>query len=60
MGYELKQTDILDFALSGGYETRRKGDELEFRYCPYCGAVLETTGLNGRSLSIWTRAYINA
>ena len=36
MGYELKQSDIYDFAESLGYETRRKGDELEFRYCPYC------------------------
>lgn len=36
MGYELKQSDIFDFAHAGGYETRQKGDELEFRYCPYC------------------------
>ena len=50
MGYELKQTDILDFALSGGYETRRKGDELEFRYCPYCG------GGTGNHRDEWTFA----
>ena len=48
MGYELKQTDILDFALSGGYETRRKGDELEFRYCPYGG------GGTGNHRDEWT------
>lgn len=36
MGYELKQSDIFDFAESIGAETRQKGDELEFRYCPYC------------------------
>lgn len=36
MGYELKQSDILDFAHAGNYETRQKGDELEFKYCPYC------------------------
>lgn len=36
MGYELKQSDILDFAHAGNYETRQNGDELEFKYCPYC------------------------
>lgn len=37
MSYELKQSDIRDFASAGNYETREKGNELEFRYCPYCG-----------------------
>ena len=37
MAYKLNQSDIFDFASSGNYETRQKGDELEFRYCPYCG-----------------------
>ena len=48
MGYELKQNDILEFAQSGGYETRRKGDELEFRYCPYCN------GGTGNQRDEWT------
>ena len=37
MAYELKKEDIFEFARAGGYETREKGNELEFRYCPYCG-----------------------
>lgn len=37
MAYELKRSDIYDFASSNGYETRENGDELEFKYCPYCG-----------------------
>jgi len=36
MAYELKRSDIFDFARAGNYETREKGNELEFRYCPYC------------------------
>lgn len=33
----MKRSDIFDFANAGNYETRQKDDELEFRYCPYCG-----------------------
>lgn len=36
MSYEFKQSDVYDFAKSFSHEVRRKGDELEFRYCPYC------------------------
>ena len=36
MSYELKQSDVFDFAAAQNCETRQKGDELEFRYCPYC------------------------
>lgn len=36
MGYQLTSDDIREFARSGGYETREKGEELEFKYCPYC------------------------
>ena len=36
MGYKLKQSDIFDFASKYNYETRQKGDELEFKLCPYC------------------------
>lgn len=48
MGYELKQSDIFDFAHNNGFETREKGDELEFRYCPYCN------GGSGRKKDEWT------
>lgn len=37
MSYELNVSDILAFAESQGAQTRRKGDELVFRTCPYCG-----------------------
>jgi twinkle protein len=37
MGYEFKKDDVLLFASSLGAETRQKGNELEFKFCPYCG-----------------------
>lgn len=37
MAYELKQSDIYDFARFAGGGTRTKGNELFFKYCPYCG-----------------------
>lgn len=49
MGYELKQSDIFDFAESIGAETRQKGEELEFRLCPYCGG-----DSHGRTRDEWT------
>ena len=36
MGYEYKVSDVYDFAAAHGYETRTKGDEIEFKRCPYC------------------------
>ena len=36
MSYELKESDVFDFARAFNHETRRKGDELEFKYCPFC------------------------
>lgn len=36
MGYEVTRSNVYDFAQSNSYETREKGDELEFRFCPYC------------------------
>ena len=36
MSYEIKQEDIFGAAEKTGIETRQKGDELQFKYCPYC------------------------
>lgn len=36
MSYELKQEDIFGAAAKTGIETRQKGKELQFKYCPYC------------------------
>lgn len=36
MSYEFKKDDVLEFAYSMGHETHRKGDELFFKWCPYC------------------------
>ena len=36
MSYELKKEDIYGFASSVGADTHQKGDELFFKYCPYC------------------------
>ena len=37
MSYKLQTNDIYGFANSIGAETHRKGDELFFKFCPYCG-----------------------
>lgn len=36
--YKFKEADALRFAEEGGYKTFRKGSELVFRSCPYCGS----------------------
>ena len=36
MGYEFQERDLLGLAEKLGAETRRKGDELFFNWCPYC------------------------
>lgn len=36
MGYEFQERDLLGLAEKLGAETRRKGDELFFTWCPYC------------------------
>jgi len=36
MSYQLNESDIYGFASFIGIETHLKGDELVFRYCPYC------------------------
>jgi len=36
MSYIFSKNDVFEFANAGGYETRTKGDELEFKYCPRC------------------------
>lgn len=36
MPYELKTEDIYNLASAVSAETHQKGDELFFRYCPYC------------------------
>lgn len=37
MGYEFKRDDVFSFASQIGADTRQKGNELEFKLCPYCG-----------------------
>lgn len=34
--YEFKEVDAWDFARGCGIQTKQKGDELQFLYCPYC------------------------
>lgn len=36
MSYQLNESDIYGFAAREGAETHLKGDELVFKYCPYC------------------------
>lgn len=49
MGYELKTEDIYSLASSLNAEVKQKGDELFFKYCPYCqggGHDKETFSIN--------------
>lgn len=39
MQYVMREEDAIGFANYVGIETKRKGDELIFQYCPYCGAA---------------------
>ena len=48
MSYDFKREDAFSFASSMRYETREKGDELEFRHCPYC------EGGSGNKRDEWT------
>ena len=34
--YEFKESDALEFARASGSQTKQRGDELQFLYCPYC------------------------
>lgn len=36
MHYEVKESDIFDFARIRGIRTKENGDEIQFQYCPYC------------------------
>ena len=36
MSYQYNREDVFAFVHSRGDETRQKGKELEFKYCPYC------------------------
>lgn len=52
MGYELKRTDIFDLAHFVGADTKEKGDELFFKWCPHCkggGKDKETFSVNLRT-----------
>lgn len=34
--YEFKESDALEFARASGIQTKQRGSELQFLYCPYC------------------------
>lgn len=34
--YEFKKEDAYEFARASGIQTKQRGDELQFLYCPYC------------------------
>ena len=36
MSYIFKQSDLFDMVSALGFETHNKGNELWFKYCPYC------------------------
>ena len=49
MSYRFRQGDVIAFANAHGYETHEKGNELFFKYCPYCqggGHDKETFSVN--------------
>ena len=52
MGYTFNSNDVMALAHSIGAETKTKGDELFFKYCPYCngeGHDKETFSVNLKS-----------
>ena len=53
MSYQIKVDDILGFASTVNTETKQKGKEIFFKYCPYCGGGLshdkETFSINTES-----------
>lgn len=42
MGYEFQESDLLGLASKLGADTRRKGDELFFKWCPYPKTKIST------------------
>lgn len=40
MGYTMNATDVQGLASAVGADTKRRGKELFFKYCPYCGGGL--------------------
>ena len=42
--YEFKREDAEDFARALNKETRRRGDELQFKFCPYCEGHTRKSG----------------
>ena len=37
MHYEVKEEDIYEFALKRQIQVQERGDEIQFKFCPYCG-----------------------
>ena len=37
MSYEYNSADVMDFLSAGGYDFKQIGEEVTFKYCPYCG-----------------------
>ena len=37
MSYEYNSSDVMDFLSAGGYDFKQIGEEVTFKYCPYCG-----------------------
>lgn len=56
MPYQLNQRDIFALAASLRSETRQKGEELFFKYCPYCGGGLRRDK-NTFSVNLETGAF---
>ena len=49
MSYAMREADVYGLAAKIGAETRRKGNELFFKWCPYCrgdGRDKETLSVN--------------
>ena len=56
MGYEFRAEDVYSLAEALGLEHHRKGDEMFFRLCPYCGGG-EHRDRDTCSVNLRTGAY---
>lgn len=55
--YEFREQDAYDFARNQGIEAKPKGEELQFKYCPYCGGGDKRTDKGTFAINLRTGAF---
>ena len=57
MSYQFNKEDVYNFAHSLNYETEQKGNELRFKYCPYCNGGSNGSDKYSFSVNLDTGAF---